>query len=98
MAFDSEPTTVCAIGMDEAGNYGDMYMEVVEFPESGKSSDYVLFDEYYNAIVGGYAPAMAPASMRNRANYVETTMPKVLSLKNIALDNAMPMRKAINRK
>ena len=56
--------------MDANGNYGDMYYEVITFPESGKSTDYALFDEYYNAIMGGSYSASVPA-IGKKANYVE---------------------------
>ena len=70
VAFDSDPTTLCVIAMDANGNYGDMYYEVITFPESGKSTDYALFDEYYNAIMGGSYSASVPA-IGKKANYVE---------------------------
>lgn len=62
VAFDSDPTTLCVIGTDANGNYGDMYMEVVTFPESGKSTDYALFDEYYNALMGGSSYSVSSVS------------------------------------
>lgn len=80
VAFDSEPTTLCVIGVDADGNYGDMFMEVVTFTESGKSTNYALFDEYYADLTGGgYAPAFAP-----RANYVEREVSTLLSAKDFA--------------
>lgn len=62
VAFDSDPTTLCVIGTDANGNYGDMYMDVVTFPESGKSTDYALFDEYYNALMGGSSYSVSSVS------------------------------------
>ena len=62
VAFDSDPTTLCVIGTDANGNYGDMYTDVVTFPESGKSTDYALFDEYYNALMGGSSYSVSSVS------------------------------------
>ena len=62
VAFDGDPTTLCVIGMDANGNFGDMYMEVITFSESGKSTDYALFDEYYNALMGGSSYSVSSVS------------------------------------
>ena len=88
VAFDSDPTTLCVIAVDANGNYGDMYTEVVTFPESGKSTDYALFDEYYNALMGGYsyAPKASAPAFSKRANYVEREVSQVVSVKKEAVD------------
>lgn len=88
VSFDGEPTTLCTIAMDANGNYGDMYMEVITFTESGKSTDYALFDEYYNALMGGYsyAPKASAPAFSKRANYVEREVSQVVSVKKEAVD------------
>lgn len=88
VAFDSDPTTLCVIAVDANGNYGDMYTEVVTFPESGKSTDYALFYEYYNALMGGYsyAPKASAPAFSKRANYVEREVSQVVSVKKEAVD------------
>lgn len=57
----NEPSTMCVIAVDGEGNYGDMSMTLITLTEEGKSTDYALFDEYFNAIMGGAAPAGIPA-------------------------------------
>lgn len=88
VAFDSDPTTLCVIAVDANGNYGDMYTEVVTFPESGKSTNYAQFDEYYNALMGGYsyAPKASAPAFSKRANYVEREVSQVVSVKKEAVD------------
>ena len=82
VAFDSDPTTLCVIAVDANGNYGDMYTEVVTFPESGKSTNYALFDEYYNAIMGySYAARTSVPAFGKSVNYVEREIPQVVTLK-----------------
>ena len=82
VAFDSDPTTLCVIAVDANGNYGDMYTEVVTFPESGKSTNYDLFDEYYNAIMGySYAARTSVPAFGKSVNYVEREIPQVVTLK-----------------
>ena len=76
VAFE-DAVTLCVIGVDEDGNYGEMYSSLIAFPESGKSTDYALFDEYYNALMG-YAPAKV------RANYVEKDVQTLLSARDFA--------------
>lgn len=80
VAFDSEPTTLCVIGMDANGNFGDMYMEVITFPESGKSTDYALFDNYYNALMGYSVKSSAPAIMKPQT-FIAKEMPTVIKAK-----------------
>jgi len=79
VTWTDEPAMLCVIGIDADGNYGDLYTDLVTFPESGKSSDYEMFEEYYNALMGGYAPAFA-----KKANYVEKELPTVLSASDYA--------------
>lgn len=82
VAFDSDPTTLCVIAVDANGNYGDMYTEVVTFPESGKSTNYALFDEYYNALMGySYAARTSVPAFGKSVNYVEREIPQVVTLK-----------------
>ena len=82
VAFDSDPTTLCVIAVDANGNYGNMYTEVVTFPESGKSTNYALFDEYYNAIMGySYAARTSVPAFGKSVNYVEREIPQVVTLK-----------------
>ena len=76
VAFE-ETLTLCVIGVDEDGNYGEMYSSLITFPESEKSTDYALFDEYYNANMS-YAPAKV------RANYVEIDVQTLLSARDFA--------------
>ncbi len=76
VAFE-DAVTLCVIGVDEDGNYGEMYSSLIAFPESGKSTDYARFDEYYNALMG-YAPAKV------RANYVEKDVQTLLSARDFA--------------
>lgn len=45
-------STLCAIGIDADGNPGEMHMTLTTFPEEGKSTDYELFDKYYNQLTG----------------------------------------------
>ena len=70
------------IAVDANGNYGDMYTEVVTFPESGKSTNYALFDDYYNAIMGySYAARTSVPAFGKSVNYVEREIPQVVTLK-----------------
>lgn len=48
----NETVTACVIAVDESGNYGDMSMKVITLTEDGVSSDYALFDEYFNSLMG----------------------------------------------
>ena len=41
------PTTLTVVAVDADGNFGDMYVEVVQRTEGGVSKDFALFDEYY---------------------------------------------------
>ena len=52
VALDGSYSTLCTIGRDAAGNFGDMHISVVQFTEEGKSTDFALFDEYYNDLMG----------------------------------------------
>lgn len=87
VAFDSDPTTLCVIGTDENGNYGDMYMDVVTFPESGKSTDYALFDEYYNALMGGSSYSVSSAApgdlLKKPVEMKETNSNTVFTLSSV---------------
>lgn len=80
VAFDGDPTTLCVIGMDANGNFGDMYMEVITFPESGKSTDYALFDDYYNALIAYSVKSSAPAIMKPQT-FIAKEMPTVMTAK-----------------
>lgn len=80
VAFDGDPTTLCVIGMDANGNFGDMYMEVITFSESGKSTDYALFDDYYNAIMAYSVKSSAPAIMKPQT-FIAKEMPTVMTAK-----------------
>ena len=51
VAFDGSYSTLCTIGRDAAGNFGDMHISVVQFTEEGKSTDFALFDEYYTVVM-----------------------------------------------
>lgn len=57
----NEPSTMCVIAVDGEGNYGDMSMTLLNLTEEGKSTDYALFDEYLNAIMGAGVPAGIPS-------------------------------------
>lgn len=87
VAFDSDPTTLCVIGTDANGNYGDMYMDVVTFPESGKSTDYALFDEYYNALMGGSGYSVSSAApgdlLKKPVEMKETNSNTVFTLSSV---------------
>lgn len=87
VAFDSDPTTLCVIGTDANGNYGDMYMDVVTFPESGKSTDYALFDEYYNALMGGSSYSVSSAApgdlLKKPVEMKETNSNTVFTLSSV---------------
>ena len=52
--------TVCAIGIDINGTYGQMHTELVNLTEDGRSNDFPLFDEYFNAYIGSMAYSAAP--------------------------------------
>ena len=52
--------TVCAIGIDINGTYGQMHTELVNLTEDGRSNDFPLFDEYFNAYIGGMAYSATP--------------------------------------
>ena len=80
VAFDGDPTTLCVIGMDANGNFGDMYMEVITFSESGKSTDYALFDDYYNALMAYSVKSSAPAIMKPQT-FIAKEMPTVMTAK-----------------
>lgn len=80
VAFDGDPTTLCVIGMDANGNFGDMYMEVITFSESGKSADYALFDDYYNALMAYSVKSSAPAIMKPQT-FIAKEMPTVMTAK-----------------
>lgn len=58
----NEPSTMCVIAADDEGNYGDMSMTLINLTEEGKCTDYALFDEYLNALMGGEdaAPSLIP--------------------------------------
>lgn len=62
--LDGSTNTLCTIGVDASGNYGDMDIFVVTFTEAGKSTDFGLFDEYYNALMGYSAAAETPAILK----------------------------------
>ena len=47
MSYNTE-ATICIIGIDADGNYGDMFMDVIVLTEEGTSHDYALFDKYFN--------------------------------------------------
>ena len=52
MRYD-EPTTLCVIARDADGNPGDMFMQLITLrSDEGKSTDFELFDQYLNALVG----------------------------------------------
>lgn len=54
---DGAVSTLCIIGKDADGNFGDMFMEVITVSLSDASTDYDLFDECFNSMTGsGYAP------------------------------------------
>ena len=75
VALDNSYNTLCTIALDADGNYGEMDICLVQFTEEGKSTDFGLFDEYYNAIMGGYSMTtssvnsgpvfMAPSNIEN---------------------------------
>lgn len=75
VALDNSYNTLCTIALDADGNYGEMDICLVQFTEEGKSTDFALFDEYYNAIMGGYSMTtssvnsgpvfMAPSNIEN---------------------------------
>lgn len=50
--MDYETVTACVIAVDENGNYGDMSMKVITLTEDGVSTDFALFDEYFNNLMG----------------------------------------------
>lgn len=73
-----EKSTICIIGLDAEGNYGEMTMNLVEFNESGKSTDYNLFDEYYAALMSANAAAMTQAFTQKDGVYVlRSTAPSI---------------------
>lgn len=72
----NEPSTMCVIAVDAQGNYGDMSMTLITLTEEGKSTDYALFDEYFNALMGGAAPARRPSTGAFTAGI---TMPLIFS-------------------
>ena len=49
----NDPCTICVIAKDADGYNGEMSLTVVNLAEEGTSHDYGLFDEYYNAYMGG---------------------------------------------
>lgn len=49
MDYDVPVYTLCVIGRDAAGNFGDMDVTVVNVTKDGASGDFALFDEYLAA-------------------------------------------------
>lgn len=52
MAYN-EPSTLCVIARDADENLEDMYMQLITLTEDGKSTDFGLFDQYFNDLMGG---------------------------------------------
>ena len=71
--LDYAQYTVCVIGIDADGNYGDMYVELVTLDENGVSHDYPLFDEYFSDYMAGMAKAGKTGETDMQAAYSKDT-------------------------
>ena len=71
--LDYAQYTVCVIGIDADGNYGDMYVELVTLDENGVSHDYPLFDEYFSDYMAGMAKAGKTGQTDIQAAYSKDT-------------------------
>ena len=101
VALDNSYNTLCTIALDADGNYGEMDICLVQFTEEGKSTDFALFDEYYNAIMGGYS--MTTSSVNSRpvfmapSNIENVQIREALSAKEVKVMSHKVV-KAVNMK
>lgn len=87
VSLDGSYNTLCTIGMDADGNYGDMDVYLVQFTQEGRSTDYALFDEYFNALMGGSGYSVSSAApgdlLKKPVEMKETNSNTVFTLSSV---------------
>ena len=87
VSLDGSYNTLCTIGMDADGNYGNMDVYLVQFTQEGRSTDYALFDEYFNALMGGSGYSVSSAApgdlLKKPVEMKETNSNTVFTLSSV---------------
>ena len=70
--------TLCSIGIDADGNYGEMHTYYVTYTEDGRCMDFGLYDEYYAAALAGQTAVRMPFIMPETVSSTLLSVPAVL--------------------
>lgn len=69
--------TLCSIGIDADGNYGEMHTYYVTYTEDGRCMDFGLYDEYYAAALAGQTAVRMPFIMPETVSSTLLSVPAV---------------------